>query len=360
MTKNPIKVLIVDDSAVSRELLAYIIGMDSDLSVIGFAENGMEALQMIHQNRPDIIMTDLEMPIMNGFQLTNKIMKTDPIPIIIVSGAYNPSEIATAFETMEAGALAIIEKPKGIGDAQCIDTARFVTETIKTMSKIKLTKVLESGSQQKAAIQGRNDHINSLASDWNDHKFDAVGIGASVGGPKAIRYILSQLSTNFPVPIFIVQHITASFIEGFVHWLKNSSTFDVKVVENGDIPQPNTVYICPDNMVFHLESKEKITLTPLDSQNQTSHSISELFDSMAQTYGSNSIGVLLTGIGSDGAKALLKMKNLGAFTIAQNQSTSVKFDMPKSAIDIEATVKILPLEDIPIALEKLLKGHSIQ
>jgi two-component system chemotaxis response regulator CheB len=349
MTKNSIKVLIVDDSEISRELLAYLIGMDPDLSVIGLAENGEDALRRIQQNRPDVILTDLEMPIMNGFQLTSRLMNTNPIPIIVVSGAYNPSEIAAAFDAMDAGALAIIEKPKGIGDAQYLDTARFVTETIKTLAQVKLSKNLEKPLEVKRDIE-------TSEAKWNNHPFDAIGIGASVGGPKAIRSILSQLSTDFPRPIFVVQHITAGFLEGFVQWLKGSSTLNVKIAAHGETPEQNTVYICPDNMVMRIQLDNTISLAPISNDQGSSHSISELFQSMAITYGGDSIGVLLTGVGADGAEGLLEMKNAGALTIVQNQETSIKFDMPKNAIDIEAAVKVLPLEQIATTLDKLTRG----
>lgn len=333
--------------------MAYIIGMDPDLSVMGFAENGAEALQLIKHQRPDIILTDLEMPVMNGFELTKKIMETDPTPIIVISGAYNPAEIARAFETIDAGALTIIEKPKGIGDAQSIDTARFITETIKKISTIKLSK-----KPVEESSKGPAKRLPSQETSWHGSSIDAMGIGASVGGPKAIRYILTELPDNFPAPIFIVQHITAGFVDGFIHWLKNATTFEVKIAENGEAPKSKTVYICPDNMLMHLDSKETISVIPIATLAQSTECISELFYSMAKHYGANSIGMLLTGMGSDGSEGLLQMKKAGAFTIVQDESTSVNYDMPKNAIEAGAATKILPLDEMPNILEKLSKECS--
>ncbi|MEM1282396.1 MAG: chemotaxis protein CheB [Chlamydiota bacterium] len=351
MYSQKVKVLIVDDSKVSRDLMGYIIELDGHIQVIGYAENGIEALNFIKRQRPDVIITDIEMPEMNGFQLTRHIMDSDPIPIIVISGVYNQAEVAVGFEAIEAGALAIIEKPKGLGDSQCMDTARFVTETIKIMSQVALNK---KNPHQLEASKSRSSGVTLESSITSDIQVDAIGIGASIGGPKAIRTLLSQLPNKFTVPIFVVQHITSGFIDGFVNWLNDSTTFHVKIAENGERAEPQKVYICPDKMVMRVDARKRIQLIPIDESEEKLSSISQLFDSMHNVYGKNCVGVLLTGVGNDGAQELLKLKKSGAFTIVQDDQTSVNFELPKYAIDLGAAEKVLPLQTIAVTLEQLV------
>lgn len=361
MTENPIKVLIVDDSKVSRDLLAYIVGLDPSLKVIGFAENGLEGIEFIKKQKPDVIMTDIEMPKMNGFQFTRKIMETNPIPIIVVSGVYNQAEVATGFDAIDAGALAIIEKPKGLGDTHCMDTARFVAETIKTMAKVKLEVegIAEGGVPQKAASFQTPQQAESLFSkEWKPTNIEVVAIGASIGGPKAIRTLLSQLPRNFPVPILIVQHITSGFIDGFINWLNASTTFNVKMAVEGEELKAGTVYICPDMKLMKIGRNRNIALLPSDFTKQSESSISTLFASIQETFGQHAIAILLTGAGKDGSKELLNMRNNGVYTIAQDKGTSVKFDLPQSAIDLGAVHTVAPLQRIPGIIEKLMKERA--
>jgi len=370
MTKEQINVLITDDSKVSRDLLAYIISLDPSINVMGFAENGIEALEFISKQRPDVIITDIEMPEMNGFQLTRKIMETDPIPIIVISGVYNQVEVATGFEAIEAGALAIIEKPKGLGDSHCMDTARFVAETIKIMSEVKLhstSETLASAAISNSEIQppvltraeeSKNlphESAITLENSIETGHYEVLGIGASIGGPKAIRTLLSQLPKDFSLPILVVQHITSGFIEGFINWLNTSTTFNVKIAEDGEKIKPGNIYVCPDKQLMGVGSNKCIYLKDSTSIEQSEFSISELFGSMSKVYDKNCIGVILTGIGKDGVSELLKLKEKGAYTIAQDEATAVKFDLPNNAIRVGAVKKVIPLHQIPIILDKLVK-----
>lgn len=357
MSDETITVLIVDDSKVSRDLLSYIVELDPQIKVIGFAENGIEGLEFIARHKPDVIMTDIEMPKMNGFEFTRKIMETNPIPIIVVSGVYNQAEVATGFEAIEVGALAIIEKPKGLGDSHCMDTARFVAETIKTMAKVKLK--VDVHSDYSLTRKKTEDTIPPIpeASNiekWKPCKIEAIAIGASIGGPKAIRFLLSQLPRKFSLPIYIVQHITSGFIDGFINWLNNSTTFEVKLAKEGEEPKPGVVYICPDAQLMRVTTRKRISLQSSNAALQAEKSISTLFESIRTVYHGHCIGILLTGIGRDGAKELLKLKEEGAYTIVQDEASSVKFDLPKSAIECGAAHCIAPLHKIPLLLERVI------
>lgn len=353
-----IKLMIVDDSKVSRDLLAYIVESDPLLKVIALAEDGEQALELLIKESPDVVITDIVMPKMDGFKLTRKIMETKPTPIIVVSGIFNREEVKKSFQAIAAGALAIIEKPKGFGDSQYIDTARFVIETIKALSEIKL----ESGRNFSLLkpfplAEGKAKDVKSpylpptkKTSEEGSKALRAVGIGASIGGPQALCSILAGLPPDFPAPIFIVQHISSGFVDGLVNWLSESTSLKVKIAENGEVAQPGFVYVAPDK--FHLEIGEGglIKLTNPTNPAELPPSIGYLFRSITRVYGSECAGILLTGVGRDGAADLLAMKEKGALTLVQDEDSSVKFDMPREAIKIGAAQKILPLKEIPHVL----------
>jgi len=352
MEKRTINVLIVDDSAVARDLLAFIVQSDPQLNVMGFAENGEEALNYLKDHTPDVIIMDIVMPKMNGFELTRRIMETRPLPIIVVSGIYNREEVDKSFKAIEAGALAILEKPKGIGTEQYLDTARFVIETIKAMSEVKFVagkNVVFPGQPQKT---GETTEPESALD--TSPKIEAVAIGASIGGPQALSVILSKLPATFPVPIFVVQHISGGFIQGLVNWLNESTPLTVRLAIDGEKAIPGYVYVAPDKTQMEILEKNVIKLTEDKSETQPAPAISNLFRSMANIYGAKGVGILLTGVGKDGAEDLLAMKQKGALTIVQNEESCVMFDMPRQAIQLGAAERIEPLNLIPLTLTTLI------
>lgn len=233
MTAKQIQVLIVDDSKIARELLSYIVESDPQLKVMGVAENGEEALEILENKKPDVIITDIVMPKMDGFRLTKKIMTTHPIPIIVISGIYNAEEITQSFQAIEAGALAILEKPQGIGDDQYIDTARFVIQTIKALAELKLDIGININPLTPIAKPSVATIPYPLTHEkLQETSIKSIGIGASIGGPQAIQTILSELPQNFPTPILIVQHISAGFAQGLVNWLKESTSLQISIAQN--------------------------------------------------------------------------------------------------------------------------------
>jgi two-component system chemotaxis response regulator CheB len=353
MTDKKIKVLIVDDSNVSRELMQYIVQSDPQMTVVGMAENGVEALKLLQKTTPDVIMMDIVMPKMDGFELTRQIMSTKPIPIIVVSGIYNKNEMASCFKAIEAGALALLEKPKGIGDAQYKDTARFVIETIRSLSDVKLKigkNVYKPGDQSTYTTR-----INIDTAPPVPQKIEAIAIGASIGGPQALCQLLSELPTNFPVPIYVVQHISAGFVAGFAEWLKESVKLKVTLAKTGMLGEPGTVYIAPDQFNMEVWPHNTIKLNKPKESEHFPPTIGSLFDSIAKNYGPKAVGIILSGMGKDGPKELLKMKEAGSLTIAQNEESSVKFDLPREAIRLNAARHIIPLTEIAPFLKKITK-----
>lgn len=348
MQKKKITVLVVDDSAVSRELLKYIIEEDPQLKVIGMVESGEKALQFLKDHKPDVITMDIVMPGMDGFEVTRRIMETRPVPILIISGVYSCDDVAKTFQSIEAGALAILEKPQGVQAQHYMEESEEIRATIKSISEIKL--ITRFNKTSLSASKGiSEDDLES---------YQAVAIGGSLGGPQALHQIFSQLPADFAAPIFIVQHISDGFVQGLVNWLNTISALKIKVAEHQEIALPGHVYIAPCK--FHMEIKpgNKILLTDEFSQDLLKPSVARLFRSMAETYGRQAIGVLLTGMGRDGAEELLLMKNCGAYTIAQDENSCVLFGMPKEAIQLGAAKNILPLDEIAPMLEKLVKKDT--
>ena len=360
------KVLIVDDSSVARDFLAFIIESDPELKVIGKAANGEEALELLKHQTPDIIMLDIVMPKMDGFELTKRIMQSHPIPIIVVSGVYNREEVCKSFKAIEAGAVAILEKPKGIGDSRYQDVARFVIETIKVMAKIK-----PHGAQNLNSAQSPYDIKKSQETPTPAHhaetkhehvpNIEAIAIGASIGGPQALSTILSALPQDFPCPIFLVQSICSGFIQGFIDWLNGYSSLKVTLAKDGQHAIPGYVYVAPSNVQMEVLNGNMIKLVSDPAETRIAPSIGHLFQSVSQTYGPHSIGIILSGLGSDGAKELLRMKEKGAITIAQNEESCVTFDLPKSAVHLGAANKIENPQQISLSLKSLVsqKHHNL-
>jgi two-component system chemotaxis response regulator CheB len=346
-----VRVLVVEDSPVVREFLLHILGSDPEIEVVGTAETGEEALEAVERIRPDIITMDIHMPKMNGFDTTRRIMETHPAPIIIVSGALDVAETASVFRAIEAGALAVLPRPSGIGHPEHEQSAADFVQTVKLMSEVKVVKrwpQLRPGKTPPAAslspqIQRRIAQAETRL----------IAIGASTGGPPALRMILSGLPKDFPVPVLIVQHIAVGFTQGFVEWLAQSSNLPVRLPVNGQEVVPGRVYVAPDGFHMTVATEGRIWLNTDAPENCLRPSASCLFRSVAKAYGQSAIGVLLTGMGKDGALELKLMKEQGAITIAQDEESSVIHGMPGEAIRLGGATYILPPEKISTMLTSL-------
>lgn len=342
MEDGKITVFIVDDSPIARDLLTYIIDNDPGLKIIGYAENGEEALAWLKYQTPDVITMDITMPILDGFGATKRIMQTKPMPIVIVSSGYNREDWEKSFRAIEAGALAIIQKPQGIFDKPLIN------ELLETIHMIAGSKLI---TRKKDAIcpQPREEPRKELL---HPVPIEAIGIGASLGGPMAVEKIISVLPEALPVPLFLVQHISIGFTKGFAEWLQRSSKLKIKLADNGEQALPGHVYVAPDACYMTVDEKKQIRLESMPSEN-CKPGIGKLFTSMAKTYGPNAIGVILTGMGRDGAEELLEMRTKGALTIAQNEESCVLFGMPKEAIRLGAASMVVHLDCIASILIKI-------
>ncbi len=348
---NMIKVLIVEDSAVVRQHLKNILEKGEGIRVIGMAENGVESLKFVQEQKPDVITMDINMPKMNGLEATRRIMETRPVPIVIVSASYDPGDVDKSFHAMEAGAVAIVEKPPGEGHLDFDTAAKALVQTVKLMSEVKVVKRWNK-TQQSGTLR---ECLTEVVSGQTANNIKALVIGASTGGPPVLQTILSGLPKNFPAPVFVVQHIAKGFLGGMAAWLGQTTAIPIHIAAYGDRPQPGHVYFAPDD--FHMEIRgSRIVLNKDKPENGIRPSVSYLFRSAANVFGENMIGVLLTGMGKDGAEELKIMKEKGAITIVQDKESSVVYGMPGEAVKLDAATYVLSPDKIALALKSLTSG----
>ncbi len=344
-----IKVLVVEDSPAVRELLIHILSFGPELQVIGTAKNGEEAVEAVERWKPDVITMDIHMPKMNGLDATRRIMETTPTPIVIVSGSTDPKETAIAFPGLEAGALAVLRKPAGLGAPDHEDTAAYFVQTVKLMSQVKVVRRWARARRERIAVPPPPEFevLRKPA------EIKLVAIGASTGGPPALQLILKQLPPEWPVPVLIVQHIAEGFTEGFVEWLGQTCPLPMQVATGGEAILPGHVYVAPDRFQMKVEVGGKISLSKDPPENGHRPSCSYLFRSVAAVFGKSAIGILLTGMGKDGAEELKLLKESGAVTIAQDRDSSVVHGMPGEAIALGAARYVLSPDQIAAALAAL-------
>jgi two-component system chemotaxis response regulator CheB len=338
-----VRVLVVEDSMVVRELLLHIIGGDSRLEVAAAVSSAEEALECLDRVAPDVISLDIRLPGMNGLDATLEIMARRPTPIVVISANVESDELNIAMNAMRAGALAVVEKPVGVSHESYTQVARHICTQLVIMSQI---QVLKQTSARKLSF-GTAPEVKTPAVEIPRSRtpvtYSILGIVASTGGPNVLTQLLPALGANFPLPILMVQHMTDSFIEGFAAWLPSVCPFKSMIVQGGETPKPGCIYLAPPDRHITLTSSGLIRLSnapPVVSQRPSG---TVLFQGMAKAYGPSAIGVLLTGMGSDGADGLLELRNAGGYTIAEDETTAIVYGMPGSAQKIGAVRDLLPL-----------------
>lgn len=344
-----IKVLVVEDSSVVKDLLIHILSSDPEITVIAAVSNGEEAIEATQRMRPDVVTMDVNMPGMNGLDATRRIMEICPTPIVIVSGSLVQDEVAATFRALEAGALAFVEKPIGIAHRSYSESAKQLQETVKLMSEVKVVRRWPKRAMPSAGVGAPDEVASPRAAP------ELVAIGSSTGGPIVLKSILSELRKDFPVPILMVQHIAPGFTGGFAEWLAQASGFAVEVAAHGQSLLPSHAYIAPDGKHMHVGQGRKVILSDGEPEHGHRPAISHLFRSVAAVAGPNAVGVLLTGMGRDGAQELKLMKDRGAVTIAQDRESSVVHGMPGEAIRLDAATHVLSPGGILTALEGLFR-----
>lgn len=346
-----IEVLIVEDSPTQRQLLHTILESDPELKVVGEARHGEEAVQMSRVLRPDIITMDIQMPRMNGYEAIRRIMAESPCPIIVLTSTRSEIELGVSVKALQNGALMVVRKPHG----PTINTseAQMLIAQIKSMSQVKVVrrKVIspEPPRPVMRTVKGRGAKT----------PVRIVAIGASTGGPPALQQVLSQLPPDFPVPVVIVQHISTGFVEGLVKWLNDTTSLAVNLAAHGQLLMAGNVYLAPDDHQMTISTSGQIWLRQSGPVDGHCPSVTALFKSVAGSFGSSALGVLLTGMGRDGADGMRAIHTAGGITIAQNQASCVVFGMPKAAIDLGAATEILSLDRIGFRLRGLCENKEI-
>lgn len=353
---NVINVLIVEDSLVTRQHLKHILESDENIRVIAMAVDGKEAIRLVEEHRPDVVTMDINMPEMNGLDATRQIMETNPLPIVIVSASYNHKDVEKSFRAIDAGAVSLVEKPFGKGHPDHAIMAKNLIQTVKLMSEV---KVIKRWPKKRYPLKGAKV-LPPFNHEFVNHKIKLVTIGVSTGGPPVLKSILTGLKNGFPAPLLIVQHIARGFLKGLVEWLKESTGHPIHIAADGERILAGHIYFAPDDFQMGVDGGCRITLSNSPPENGLRPSVSYLFRSASNVFGKNMAGVLLTGMGRDGADELKLMKDRGAITIAQDKESSAVFGMPGEAIRLGAASQVLPVGSISKALESLFHNSTIR
>lgn len=348
--RSPLHVFVVDDSAVTRRVVADVLSQESDISVT-VASDPLIAIDKMKHTRPDVILLDLEMPRMDGLTFLRKIMAEDPIPVVVCSGLAERGT-SLALEALQEGAIDIVTKPKiGVRDF-LYESAVVLIETVRAAALAQLqprVSRVRPPQQRPIADAGpvptRKESVSIAAK-------RIAAIGASTGGPEALRALLSRMPPTAP-GIVIVQHMPEVFTKAFADHLNEICQIEVKEAENGDRVREGRALIAPGNRHLTLHRSDshcfvQVSDGPLISRHRPS--VDVLFRSVAQAAGPNAVGIIMTGMGEDGASGLLEMKRAGALTIAQEEASCVVFGMPKAAIARGAVNEVVPLNRLPEAI----------
>lgn len=346
-----IRVLIVDDSTVLRQSTRFILQSDAAIQVIGEACNGADAVTLVEHLHPDVVTMDLRMPKMGGVDAIREIMAAHPVPIVVVTGVDMEQETELSTQITRLGAVSILKRPTGMATQGYQAFAVKLIEQVKLMSAVKVirrTQLMVNVQRETPPVRGINSPVNPL------QKIQIIAIGSSTGGPAALHKILSTFPSALPVPIVIVQHISFGFVDGLASWLNDASPMNVQVGRPGDKIMPGKVYIAPDDRHMLIDQLGHIGLSPAPPVSGHRPSITPLFESVARAFGPAAVGVILTGMGADGAAGMKTLRDAGAVTIAQDEASCVVFGMPKEAIALGAVQRVAPLENIAQVLQMLV------
>jgi two-component system chemotaxis response regulator CheB len=351
-----INVLIVDDSPVARQLLEFILSGDPEIHVTGTANNGSEAVRAVRDKRPDLVTMDINMPVMDGFEATRRIMENTPVPIIIVTGSENIREVATSFAALEAGAVTLMPRPPGVDHPEFGALAESLVDAVRTFAEVKVVRRYPRNGEPSATqtILKAKMKIEPMG-----ERARVVAIGTSTGGPVVIQTILAGLGPEFPLPVLIVQHMTPGFGRGFVKWLEETTKFPVRVATNGEPILPGQAYVAPDGFEMGVTRDERVLLSKDPPENWVRPSVSYLFRSVRQAYGNRVVAILLTGMGADGAEELKQLKDAGAVTIAQDEQSSVIYGMPQEAVRLGGATYVLSPEKIVEVLKDFTNNREM-
>ena len=343
MSQSRVKVMLVEDSRVVRTLLTHIIDHDPRLELAAAFETGEDALAAIDRVEPDVISMDIRLPGIDGLETTRRIMAERPTPIVVIADAVEDSSLKISMNALRAGALSVVEKPVATTHVGYDAIAGEICTQLRIMAAVPVIRrrPIGSGRVQPEALRPRSvEHASRPA------KPSVLAIAASTGGPPALAKVIGALPESFPLPILLVQHMGAAFMEGFAAWLDGVVACPVSIARDGERAEPGRVHVAPGDRHLELGPGGILRVTDAAPVGGQRPAATILFRSVAHHAGPRGIGILLTGMGEDGALGLLDMHRAGALTIAEHESTAVVYGMPAAAVRLAAAETVLPIDRV--------------
>jgi two-component system chemotaxis response regulator CheB len=365
----PIRVLLVEDSPVVLTVLKRLLATATEIEVVGTACNGQVALELLPLLQPDVICADYHMPVMDGLEFTQRVMSQFPRPILVISTFVHPKENEhNVFRLLEAGAVDIFPKLVVGNDLDYASFRQVLVNKIKVLAGVKVftrhppkNTIAGQGATTiapavKQASPRAGIHRPTSIPQSSASAIRAIVIGASTGGPQALHTLLTQLPDHLAVPIFCVQHISEGFLQGLVNWLAAECRLPVKIAQASALPLPGVIYFAPERSHLEFGRQGQFCCTAAAPVDGHCPSVTVMLRSAAQHYGSGVIGILLTGMGRDGATGMQDVALAGGITIAQDEQSSVVFGMPREAIALGAVKHVLSIDTMPTVLAEMLSS----
>jgi two-component system chemotaxis response regulator CheB len=336
----PIRVLLVEDSPTQRTFLLGLLGAEPDFVVVGTASTGAEAIAAAQSLRPNVIAMDILLPDLDGYEVTRRIMRSSPVPIVLIGA--DLAAVQRSHDAFAVGALSIVRKPSPIGSATHLTERKYFLTTLRLMAGVPVVTHHAPAPPLALPISPASDRLQLIA------------LAASTGGPVAIQTILRGLDADFPLPLVVVQHIVPGFAASMVEWLGPTVPLPVQLAVSGTVLQPGHVYIAPDDQQMLVEPGGVIGLRAAVAADRFCPSADVLFSSVASVYGHRALGIVLTGMGNDGTRGLQALAAAGSMTLAQDEASCAVYGMPGAAVAAGAITRVVPLDDLAATICRLL------
>ncbi|HVE84285.1 MAG TPA: chemotaxis-specific protein-glutamate methyltransferase CheB [Myxococcales bacterium] len=347
-------VLVVDDSPICRQLICDALARDPDMEVVGMAADGREAVALSTKLHPNVITMDVDMPVMDGLAAVETIMAENPTPILVLTADPRHQAPELTCKALEVGALALQVKPSLDASPEAWNLAREV----KLLSSVRVIRHLRGANKRRPPPPPQVSSPQQVAA-FSSAPFGVVAVVASTGGPQVIHKMLSELPGDFPAPIVLVQHINASFAESLAGWLAAASKLKVRLAHDGDVLVPGEVLVAPPGKHLVIPARGKVSLVPGEPRDGHCPSGSTLLESVARVYGRRSVGMILTGMGADGAEGLAAIKAAGGKTLVQSEESCVVSGMPGAALARKVVDFIVHGDDVSHALLRLARSEPV-
>ncbi|MDH3972788.1 MAG: chemotaxis response regulator protein-glutamate methylesterase [Deltaproteobacteria bacterium] len=352
------RVLVIDDSAFNRRTISEMLEKSPHIEVIGTASDGEEGLKKAFSLKPDIITVDLEMPIMNGFTFLRLLMSRMPIPVIVVSSR---DDDANVFKALDFGAVDFLAKPTARISRDLLNIEKDIISKVRMVSELRMDNI-----KKRVALKQRVSRVAKKEQNYiaprEGGTYDVLAIGSSTGGPPALQSIFTSLPKDLPLSVVVSQHMPKGFTQAFAERLNRLSDLRIKEAEDGDVLDKGSVLIAPGGTHMTLFGKGEDTLVRIRGKSLDdtyAPSIDKLFTSVSENYESRSIGLVLTGMGSDGKRGVIDLKKRGAYVMAESEESAIVYGMPKEAVNTGKVDKILPLEKIPHEIINLCHNKGL-